>query len=473
MLPTPRNYAVWPAVVLAGKETHMTIIAEERAFLAFEDVEYTLKIVPINGDETDYYDAPVTHRYLTFRGHNGALEFDYTFEEEMEYRLQLYRDETLLEDMRVYALEEDLYALTPLRGDLHGHSYRSDGRRDPAALAGHYREQGYDFFALTDHNRFYPGGEIDEAYEGVDTGFARVRGEEVHAPGCMAHIVHVGGKRSVAAQYVNDKETYEKQLAECETRVPENVPEVYRKRYACLMWVSERIHEAGGLAIFAHPFWRPAKSMVNNVQEPFAKLLLKSGMFDAYEVVGGVGQVNNNLSLNLWNDMRAEGVKIPAVASSDVHKITEAASFPHHFTVCFAEKNENDAIASAVKNGLCVAVEAMGDEYRRCYRCYGSLRLVNYAHFLLANYFAPMQRLCQGTGVMMRAYAMEECDKAVIEGMTRVCHDWRDRFFGRKAAHLPGEKIRAFEEKWRDAQMKGPKTKGSRIYGTDKVTRQI
>lgn len=473
MLPTPQNFAVAPAVVPAGKVSHMTITAAERAFLPFTGVEYQLKILAVNGDETDNYGTPVTHTHLTLVGKEGALEFDYLFEEEMMYKLQLFKDEKMLQEMQVYALEEDLYSLTPLRGDFHGHSYRSDGKRDPAALAGHYREQGYDFFSLTDHNRFYPGGEVDEAYAQVDTGLTRVLGEEVHTPGCLVHIVHVGGKKSVAAEYVSDREKYEKEVAECLARVPESVPEKYRERYARVMWATEHIHAAGGIAIFPHPYWQPTGSQVYNVQDQFAKVLMTSGMFDAYELVGGMGQVGINRSVALWNELRAEGLRLPAVGSSDVHGLTGSRYFPHSFTLCFAEKNENDAIIASVKKGLCVAVEATGDEYQRQYRCYGSLRLVSYAHFLLANYFVPMQRLCQGTGVMMRAYAMEECDACVINGMTKVCRDWSARFFGRKAAHLPSAELCAFEENWREIHLKGPHTKGSQIYMSDKVTRQI
>lgn len=473
MLPTPHNFAVCPSVVPAGKVSHMTITADERIFIPFTDAEYQLKILAVNGDETDNYGDPVTHSHLTLTGKDGALQFDFNFEEEMLYKLQLYKDEKLLEEMQVYALEEDLYALTPLRGDLHGHSYRSDGRRDPAALAGHYREQGYDFFALTDHNRYWTGGEIDEAYEGVDTGFARVLGEEVHTPGCLVHIVHVGGKKSVAEKYVKDREGYEQEVAECLARVPETVPEQYRDRYARVMWATENIHAVGGLAIFAHPYWCPTGSQVYNVHDKFARILMMSGMFDAFEVCGGIGQVANNRQLALWNDLRAEGLKLPAVSSSDVHKINGSASFPHCFTICFAEKNENDAIVASIKNGLCVAAEGVGDEYRRQYRCYGSLRLVSYAQFLLTNYFQPMQRLCQGVGAMMRAYAMEACDGCVIDGMTKACRGWSERFFGRQAAILPSQKVRDFEDKWREKQLAGPHTKGSQIYRSTTVTRQI
>ena len=356
--------------------------------------------------------------------------------------------------------------------DLHSHSYRSDGRRDPAALAGHYREQGYEFFALTDHNRFFPGGEIDEAYADVKCGITRVRGEEIHAPGSVVHIVHVGGNQSVADRYVHQRETFEKEIAEYLERVPEHIPAAYRDRYAKAMWAVDCIHQAGGLAIFPHPFWKPGKSRVYNVQEELARLLLTSGMFDAYEVVGGMGQMENNRSVALWSDLRAEGLQISVVGSSDVHGLEKSATFGQLFTLCFAKENSNDAIMEAVKAGLSVAVEAIGEEPDRQRRCYGKLRLVTYAHFLLEQYYPSLQRICQGEGAAMRAYAMGWAGREIVEGQAEQAEQFRRWFFGISEPVLPTEEILAFEDKWRAAQLNGPLTKGSGLNAPP-VTRQI
>jgi histidinol phosphatase-like PHP family hydrolase len=37
------------------------------------------------------------------------------------------------------------------KGNLHTHSTRSDGAREPADVCAAYRDAGYDFLALTDH----------------------------------------------------------------------------------------------------------------------------------------------------------------------------------------------------------------------------------------------------------------------------------------------------------------------------------
>lgn len=471
MLPKPRNYAIYPSVVPADKQINMTIVPNEKAFLLFEGEEYRIAIVPIESDVSDYATWQ-TAQYIDAKAHNGILSFPFIFDGEQEHLVVLFKGEQKLQEMAVYSLREDLYSLRVLKGDLHAHSHRSDGKRDPAALMGHFREQGYDFLALTDHNRFYPGGEIDETYDGVKLGIFRVTGEEVHTPPTPVHIVHIGGATSVTAQYIKHPEEYQNGVKECLNKVPKEIPEQYKERYAMAMWACDRIHEAGGVAIFPHPYWRTA-SRAYNVNTEFAEILLKSGMFDAYELVGGMGQTGVNLSVALWTDLRATGLNISVVGSSDVHALERSVNFPDHFTLCFAIDKTNDAVADAVKAGNSIAVEATGTEYDRHFRCYGTHRLVSYAQFLLKYYFPERERMCQGEGVAMRTYAMGDAKQELIELQVEQTEKFEDRFFGRIAPALPSDEIIAFEDKWREVHVaEGPITKGSRIY-SDTVTRQI
>ncbi len=462
MLPIPDNYAIYPSVLPVGRPMEMIITPVERGFLFCDGEELTVTAIQTNGNE-DNYETLLSHKSFPVTAKDGVIRFSYTYPEEGQYLFWLIRENKKIAELFVYALKEDLYARVPLKGDFHSHSIRSDGKRDPAALAGHYREQGYDFFALTDHNRFYPGYEVDEAYAGVRLGITRIRGEEVHAPESNVHIVHVGGNSSVADLYFRHQEEYAEEIAAYESRVPEDIPEMYRYRYARAMWATDRIHDAGGLAIFAHPYWQPKSSRMHNVRDELAKIFLTSGMFDVYEVVGAMGQVGINRSINLWADLRSEGLKISIVGSSDVHGMEKSEDFPHSFTVCFAESAEHDDIIGAVRTGYTVAVEATGVEYDRRYRCYGNLRLVSYAHFLLQHYFPKRQRICQGEGTAMRGYLMGEVDASMLEAQVAYSGDWRDRFLGRKPPVLPSAAIRDFEARARAVHATGPVTKGSRI----------
>jgi len=471
MLPKPHNYAIWPSVLPADQPIEMTIAPTEKAFLFPEDAEVRITIISVNENEPDYY-HPSVRSHLTTTAHGGVAQFTFPFPGEQEHLILMETADKKPEEFCVFSLYEDLYSLQAFKGDLHGHSFRSDGKRDPAALAGHYREQGYDYFALTDHNRFYPGGEIDETYEGVHLGITRVRGEEVHVPGTVSHIVHVGGQHSVADLYVHHREEYERDAAAYETRVPDHVPSKYRSPYARTMWASDRIHQAGGLAIFAHPYWRPNASRMFHSCDEQALLMLKSGLFDAYELVGGMRQAGINRSLALWCDLLKEGFDLPIVGSSDVHGLDGSTEFPHLYNLCFARENTNDAILEAVKAGHVVAVEASGTEEKREYRCYGSLRLTTYAQYLLQHFYPRYQRICQGEGPAMRAYAMGDADAALIETQVAQSEKFRARFFGRLPAPLPSSAVLQFEEKWRQVHLNGPHTKGGTLDSAS-VTRQI
>lgn len=462
MLPRTENYRIYPSVVPADKSVEMTISPAERAFMLIEDEEYTIILTPVDADECNYHSS-LCRTTIKAKAKNGIIKFEYAFPSEQEHHIQLMRGATRIAVFYIFSLFEDLYAMRPMRGDLHLHSFRSDGARDPAALAGHYREQGYDFFALTDHNRFYPGGEIDEVYANVNTGLLRIPGEEVHTPGSMLHIVHIGGNESVAYRYVSDTEAYKAEVEKLVEDVPEAISDQYKERYAMAKWATDNIHRAGGLAIFPHPFWRPA-GLIHNVDMKFSNILLESGMFDAYEVIGGMSREENNHSVTLWNDFRANGGRINVVGSSDVHSLDKSIYFPYNFTVCFAKDNTVNGVLDAVKSGLSVAVETTGVEYSREFRAYGNLRLVTYAQYLLTHYFPRQERLCAGVGVAMRAYAMGECSKEVIELNAKLVEEHRKRFFGTAAPVLPDEKMIDFESRWRQTHIeRGPVTKGSSI----------
>ena len=461
MLPAPQTFSIYPSVIPADKTTLMTVVSNEKAFLFRDGLEYTVKVIAVNSDE-NYY-APEHHAIYEVTPHDGVLTFEHCFEGEQEHTVLLIFEEKVRATFTVYSLYEDLFRLKPLKGDLHSHSYRSDATNDPSALFGHYREHGFDFAALTDHNRYFPGEEYDEVFGEIPTGIVRVKGEELHCPGSVIHVVHVGGKESIADRYIQHREEYEAEVAEYLDQVPAEIPEKYRGRYARAMWVTDAVHKVGGIAIFAHPYWRPGSSKAYNVCDEFARILLLSGLFDAYELVGGMGQTGINRSVALWSELRAEGLKIPVVGSSDQH-VLENGTFNHCFTLCFAEENENDAIVSAVKQGMTVAVEATGDGYTRQTRCYGSLRLVSYAHFLLAHYFPHLQRLGEGLGVVMRAYDMEDADTSLFAGQVALLEKFSARFFGKMPPPLPSEAMLSFEDKWRNVQLtRGPLTRGSSV----------
>ena len=80
-----------------------------------------------------------------------------------------------------------------LKGNIHTHTNRSDGRLPPDEVVARYRAAGYDFLSITDH--FLPsyGFPITEA---AADGLTMILGAELHAPRTemseLWHLVAVG-----------------------------------------------------------------------------------------------------------------------------------------------------------------------------------------------------------------------------------------------------------------------------------------
>ena len=436
MLPLIEKYLVFPSVFPANTESVITVVPRERAFIFSEGEECTVRMVAV---DTQFKDVADTS--FTVAAKDGVLKFSFHFLDEQEYKIIVTRNEKDVVDTALYSLNPDLYSLFPLMGDLHSHSTRSDGGQDPATLAGFMRERGYDFYAMTDHHRYYPSEEVRDALSGLNCGLVALLGEEVHAPGTPLHVVHLGGEMSVNEQYVMHREEYDAEIAEIEKRVPQEIPEHYKAYYARAMWASEHIRSVGGLAVMAHPFWRSNGSKRHNIATDFAKILLKSGLFDVYELIGAMGQQENNASVALWSELKCEGLSIPVVGSSDVHGVHNNRDFPWQRTIAFAAAKEPGAIIEAIKKGSTVAVEITGTDYDTQYRAYGSLRYVNYAQFLLRYYFNRIERLTFGEGVAMRDYVMGDAPKELVEIQAAHTKLYSDRFFGRASAPEIGTEL--------------------------------
>ena len=113
------------------------------------------------------------------------------------------------------------------KGNLHTHSTNSDGRLSPEEVIGLYREEGYDFLALTDH--WFMGEERQEENFLLLSGAEYDVGNNVRDG--IYHVVGIGMQK-------------EPKL--------EKGPELQEKQAQLMI---DRIHEAGGIAILAHPAW--------------------------------------------------------------------------------------------------------------------------------------------------------------------------------------------------------------------------
>lgn len=452
------RYMCYPSVVRAGCETEITIFPRDLSRMFRPERKYELYVLALGEDFISYHDPLIMDHPYEISG--GCLKFRHVFAAEQEYSVRFKENGGPEITVPLYAVNEDLYALRPLKGDLHSHTYYSDGQDGIPMTPADYREEGFDFFALTDHNRFYPSKLINELYDGIPLGMHMMTGEEVHTPGSTLHLVHAGGTRSVAERYIHEPEKYQAEVDAIEAQLA-HIPDYYRRKAAMAKWACDQIHAAGGVAIYAHPYWKPRNY---NVSHEFSEILFDLNIFDAFELIGGIGTRSCNMQLALWQEQALKGCKLPPVGSSDSHDHdSETKSFARRFSIVFAKDNTTPAILEAIRAGYCVAGE-LPQTLNSDVRFYGDLRLVAFAHFLFENYFNETWRLCIGEGIFMRRYAEGEDVSEQLASFAGVVSDFYKKFYGiAPPPAIPAARI-AFLDKCLDLQRTmGPATKGSAI----------
>lgn len=398
------HYRVIPRTARAGIETEINILPVGKSKSFDDSAEYTVTLIPA---ETYGYTRiePTAFDTLTVTPKGGAISFTYSFTDEQEWVISIKKAGDagdLALDFCIYSLEDDLYFLNPYMGDLHVHSNASDGREDPAIVAANYRKCGFDFFALTDHHEYKPSEIMCETYKDVPLGIKLFHGEEVHVPTAWIHVVNFDSRYSVNELYRKNKEKIDAELkAEAEkTKTPKGVNPleyVYRK------WITAEIRRAGGLSITVHPYWFWGGMQSYNMSDRMLAYVFETGIYDAFELIGGQSAHENNLQISFYHEELANGRRIPIVGSSDSHGTDPANYFGFGRTVVFAKDTDHDSIVGAIKDHYSVAIEQQRGEEPRVY---GSHRLTKYTRFLLDYYFPAHDELCFEEGILMREYAL-------------------------------------------------------------------
>jgi len=393
------NYCVSPKIIRSGVPTEVTI-KPLGAHAAFAEDWYSIQMIPMTASREPAYDYDVQKVSV---GDGGSLSFQYVFNGEQEYIIRLFKPTDVkfkpgkaFLNLHVYVLYGDLYERKPYRGDFHAHSCCSDGGEAPEITAANYRKKGFDFYALTDHHKYWPSIQCMDYYRDKPVDFITFPGEEVHSPGNFIHIVSFGGNTSVNEIFEKDPVKYDEEVREI-LRVLDLPEEANGYAFAACLWVFRKIKETGGLSIFAHPHWM---ADAYHVPDALTDMIFKSREFDAFELLGGHENHSNNLQVAFYNDERAKGNTFPVVGSSDAHGTFDGAYwFTWSSTIVFSADLETISVKEAVKDMYAVAVESWPNEQ---IRVHGSYRMVSYARFLLDEYFPVHDELCFEEGRLMR-----------------------------------------------------------------------
>lgn len=442
-----RDYDVYPKVFRCGKETeiHVRPTGCRPQFVPGES--YQLVICALENGQPAQFPLTADFRSSEITANeDGGFVFRHTFDSEQMYFLRFEDSEgKRIVQFPVYAVMDDLAERYPFLGDLHMHTYRSDGRQSPPVVAANYRKHGYDFTVISDHNRYWPSLEAIDAYKDVPLEFTIVPGEEVHMPSVdgmntAVHIVNFGGEYSVNALTHGasmDEKGSDPKYRSLNGKCPEYMPkEVYEEMVRSLIaeadlpedidpfpavickWVFDEIRKANGLGIFPHPTWI---SNVYNVSERFIEYLMETQPFDAFEVLGGENYFEQNgfQTVRYYED-RARGRRYPVVGSTDSHNSYESSrNSLICSTIIFAKENERTSLISAVKDFYSVAVDTISREFRLV----GENRLVRYGCFLLKNYFPIHDELCAEEGRLMKQYVTgTEAEKEEAAALLKAIH---------------------------------------------------
>ncbi len=404
-------YSLTPQIVRSHSLTEVIIkpLFDHVSFNS--EASYSVTLIPISGlaKQTNRQDRTPQQVSVV----DGCIRCSLKFEREQEYILLLQKklgDHVTDTEFRMYALDDDLFERRPYKGDTHMHTFRSDGKESPAYLTGACRKIGMDFMAITDHRQYAPSCEAIDAYKGIELDMRIYNGEEVHPPENPVHIVNFGGNSSVNALF--DTDEYRKGVAAVEEEL-DCVPDgVNRYELASCVWCFRKIREFGGLAIFCHPYWQAGYRL--DVPEYLTDMIFDLQPYDALELIGGyfLNEAESNmLQVARYHEERSKGHKIPVVGATDSHGCEQNGLFGWYYTIAFAKTSDLPELVSSVKELYSVAVEALPNEK---VRAFGPFRMVQYAQFLLREFFPKHDELCAEEGRLMIAHASGDQSAAAV-----------------------------------------------------------
>ena len=263
------------------------------------------------------------------------------------------------------------------RGNLHGHSTRSDGVLDVAEVCRRYKAEGYDFIAVTDHMVGLYSYPITDTTPYRDAEFTTLLGAELHAGmmenGELWHLLAVGLPDDFAP-----------------ADAPDFAPHPGCESAAGL---AERAADAGAFVAIVHPQWSGLTlNDARTIRAAHAVEIYNHGCATGCDRADGAAIADLLLS---------EGRDLTLIATDDSH-----FSEPDHFgawVMVKAPDNSPAALLDALKAGAFYA--SQGPELR-------DIRL--YDDRIEVECSASVAVIVQGAGSAARAVHGHSMTKATL-----------------------------------------------------------
>jgi hypothetical protein len=214
------------------------------------------------------------------------------------------------------------------KGNIHTHTNLSDGDRPPEEVYLWYRDRGYNFLAITDHNSL-----TDPAlYRLLERKkrFVMITGEEVtmRGAGKQVHVNALCTRHTIGAR-------------------------MFDTQRQALAWAVREIRGQGGVALVNHPNWDWALTAADLPAARGARLLeIASG----HPYVHTRGDADHLSHEALWDVVLAAGQDIAGVAVDDAHsygpRAPDNAARPGRAWIqVFAPEPTREAICAALAQG--------------------------------------------------------------------------------------------------------------------------
>lgn len=216
----------------------------------------------------------------------------------------------------------DAYGKKWYKGNLHTHTTVTDGRKTPEEVISLYRDNGYDFLALTDHWKH-------SETRMTEDGMLLLRGCEYNINGAdvlagVFHIVAIGEKEPAKLDREKANGDYTAQD------------------------IIDAIHAVGGIAILAHPSWS---------LDTCEQIMPFSG-FDGVEIYNSVSGLPRNCrpySGEVIDQLAVRGKVFTSMCSDDSHFYQNEACLSYIYVQ--AEELTEEAILDAIRNGRVMATQ--------------------------------------------------------------------------------------------------------------------
>lgn len=372
---------------------------------------------------------------LKYKIQNNTILFSYKMSYLGEFVIKVnftYKESKVVS---LYCLDEVMIKLRPLKGDLHMHSTYSDGRTTPFAMVMASLDSGMDFMSITDHDSYEGSQNAIEKVKKNDIDILVLAGEEVSVGGKKdmsisqgnGHILSINANRSIENQR-KDTKKYEKELQEI-VKLLKNEKidkDINLAHYAKNIWVINKIKEAKGISILAHPNWvyRDGKY---HLHQAFYKEMLKSSHLDGVEVFGEekIKEHNNMTHLTALQTKNRHKYLAP-FSNSDAHDSDHEVG--ERFTVVFVKEKSASNIITAIKDGLTCAIFKR-ENYE--HQFIGKDELAQYVYFLIKEYYPKHSALKSRLAKLyVDQLINDESFECKINIVKQRLEDYTNKFYG-------------------------------------------